>query len=92
MNFPKYPIAQIKTPEGFKDAVGFNPVETYSTSYYWIIAIAGSEADISVLDHHTHKPVTHDHKHSPDLHHRHNHDEEPLKKTPLLFLGHQGLP
>lgn len=47
MNFPKYPIAQIKTPEGFKDAVGFNPVETYSTSYNWIIAIAGSEADIS---------------------------------------------
>lgn len=28
---------------------------------------------------HTHKPITHDHKHSPDLHHRHDHGDEPTQ-------------
>ncbi len=46
MNFPRYSLTQLNIPEGFKESVGFNPMETYSSSYNWIIAIADSEADI----------------------------------------------
>jgi PhzF family phenazine biosynthesis protein len=47
MNFPRYSLAKIITPQGFKDALGFNSLETYSSSYNWIIAIAGSEEEIA---------------------------------------------
>ncbi len=46
MNFPEYPLRQIETPVGFKDNLGFNPIETYSSIDDWIIAIADSEKDI----------------------------------------------
>ena len=46
MNFPAYPLEKIDTPSTFKETVGFEPVETYSSSYGWIVAVAGSEKDI----------------------------------------------
>jgi PhzF family phenazine biosynthesis protein len=46
MNFPRYTLTRIDTPGGFKDSVGFNPIETYSSSFNWILAVADSEADI----------------------------------------------
>jgi len=46
MNFPKYPLKRIDPPMGFKNSVGFYPLETYSSSDDWIIAVADSEKDI----------------------------------------------
>ena len=46
MNFPRYPLNKIDTPAVFKELVGFEPVETYSSSYGWIVAVAASEKDI----------------------------------------------
>ena len=46
MNFPRYPLTKIDIPVDFKEIVGFEPIETYSSSYEWIIAIADSEIDI----------------------------------------------
>jgi PhzF family phenazine biosynthesis protein len=46
MNFPSYPIKRIDTPEDFAHCLGFEPLETYSSSYGWIIGIAKSEDDI----------------------------------------------
>jgi len=46
MNFPRYALKKIDIPADFKEIVGFEPVETYSSSYDWIVAVAGSETDI----------------------------------------------
>ncbi|MDF2455771.1 MAG: phenazine biosynthesis protein PhzF [Cytophagaceae bacterium] len=46
MNFPAYPVTQIEIPLHFKDNLGFQPLETYSSSYGWIIGIAASEEEI----------------------------------------------
>lgn len=46
MNFPVYPIHKIETPSSFKTCFGFEPMETYASSYEWIIAIAASEEEI----------------------------------------------
>ncbi len=46
MNFPAYPIQKIETPTNFKTLVGFTPIEVYSSSYGWIIAVAASENEI----------------------------------------------
>ncbi|MCL1937351.1 MAG: PhzF family phenazine biosynthesis isomerase [Candidatus Azobacteroides sp.] len=46
INFPKYPLKKIDTPAAFKEIVGFEPIETYLSSYDWIVAVAGSETDI----------------------------------------------
>ncbi len=46
MNFPAYPIEQIEIPKAFASTIGFNPIETYASSYGWIIGIAKSEDDI----------------------------------------------
>jgi PhzF family phenazine biosynthesis protein len=46
MNFPVYPVTPIETPVCFKETVGFEPLEMYSSIYNWIIAVAASEADI----------------------------------------------
>ncbi|MCL2649666.1 MAG: PhzF family phenazine biosynthesis protein [Candidatus Azobacteroides sp.] len=46
MNFPRYPLKKIDIPVGFKEIIGFEPVETYSSSYDWIVAVADSETDI----------------------------------------------
>lgn len=46
MNFPAYPLKKINTPAVFKETVGFEPVETYSSSYDWIIAVADSKIAI----------------------------------------------
>jgi len=47
MNFPAYPFQKIDMPTNFKSIVGFTPIETYSSSYGWIIAVADSEYEIS---------------------------------------------
>lgn len=46
MNFPIYPLKKIDTPDRFKETVGFEPVETYLSSYDWIVAVADSETEI----------------------------------------------
>ena len=46
MNFPTYPITRIGVPNGFKEIIGFEPIETFSSIYNWIIAIAGTEDEI----------------------------------------------
>lgn len=46
MDFPQYPIKKIKINKGFKKIIGFEPKEMYSSSYNWVIAIAGSDCEI----------------------------------------------
>jgi PhzF family phenazine biosynthesis protein len=46
MNFPRYPLQKIEVMESFNSCIGFQPIEMYSSSYGWIIAIAGSEEEI----------------------------------------------
>lgn len=46
MNFPAFPINQIENRSDFKETIGFEPIETYSSLYDWIIAIAQTEEDI----------------------------------------------
>jgi len=46
MNFPAYPIEKINTPPSFNTCLGFEPLETYSSSYGWIIGVATSEEEI----------------------------------------------
>ncbi len=46
MNFPAYPITKIETPPSFQTSLGFQPIETYSSSYGWIIGIGKSEQEI----------------------------------------------
>ena len=47
MNFPEFPLSKIETPEGFHKAIGFKPIEVYSSLYNWILALAGSEKEIA---------------------------------------------
>ncbi len=46
MNFPRYPLTKIDITRNFKEIIGFEPVEIYSSSYNWKIAIAHTEDDI----------------------------------------------
>ena len=46
MNFPVYPLTPIETPVCFKETVGFEPLEMYTSIYNWVIAVAASESDI----------------------------------------------
>ena len=46
MNFPAYPLVPIETPSYFKETIGFEPLEMYTSIYNWVIAVAASEADI----------------------------------------------
>jgi PhzF family phenazine biosynthesis protein len=46
MNFPVYPIQKIDIPVAFKESLGFEPLETYSSSYGWVVAVAKSEKEI----------------------------------------------
>ena len=46
MNFPGYTLTKIDIPRDFKEIIGFEPVEMYSSSYDWKIAIAQTEDDI----------------------------------------------
>jgi PhzF family phenazine biosynthesis protein len=46
MNFPVYPLVRVETPVYFKETVGFEPLEMYTSIYNWVIAVAASEADI----------------------------------------------
>lgn len=46
MNFPAYPLTKIDIPRDFKEVAGFEPLEMYSSSYDWKIAIARTEIDI----------------------------------------------
>lgn len=50
MNFPEYPLTPIDIPKHFKETIGFEPVEVYSSSYGWIMAVAGSEKEIREAD------------------------------------------
>lgn len=47
MNFPDYTYKPIPIIKEFKSLVGFEPIEMYSSSYNWIIAVAGSEEEIA---------------------------------------------
>ncbi len=46
MNFPAYQLTRIDIRRDFKDMIGFEPVEMYSSNYDWKIAIAKTEDDI----------------------------------------------
>jgi len=46
MNFPEYPLEKINTPNAFNEMVGFDPIESYSSSFDWIVAVANTETDI----------------------------------------------
>ncbi|MDR2145391.1 MAG: PhzF family phenazine biosynthesis protein [Tannerella sp.] len=46
MNFPKYQIYKMEIHNKYKDLVGFDPIEMYSSKYGWIIAVAEKESDI----------------------------------------------
>lgn len=46
MNFPVYPVTPIENPVCFKETVGFEPLEMYTSIYNWVIAVAASEAEI----------------------------------------------
>lgn len=46
MNFPAYPLTKIDVPRDFREVVGFEPLEMYSSSYEWKIAVARTEDSI----------------------------------------------
>jgi PhzF family phenazine biosynthesis protein len=46
MNFPVYSLSRIDVPAGFKEAVGFEPIEAWLSEEDWIIAIAKTEKEI----------------------------------------------
>lgn len=46
MNFPQYPIQRIEPIPEFKELVGFEPIEMYSSLYNWVVAVASSEEAI----------------------------------------------
>lgn len=46
MQFPKYPLNTMDIPATFKQTIGFEPQELYSSIYDWVIAVAAHEADI----------------------------------------------
>ena len=46
MNFPVYSLSHIDVPDGFKECVGFKPIEAWSSDDDWIIAIAKTEEEI----------------------------------------------
>ncbi len=46
MDFPSYPFERTKISADFKNIVGFDPTEMYSTSSGWVMAVASSEAEI----------------------------------------------
>ena len=46
MNFPGYPLTKIDITRVFNEIIGFEPVEMYSSSYDWKIAVAQTEDDI----------------------------------------------
>jgi PhzF family phenazine biosynthesis protein len=46
MNFPVYSLTRIEVPAGFKNIVGFDPIEAWSSNDDWIIAIAKTEKEI----------------------------------------------
>ncbi|MGY5352860.1 PhzF family phenazine biosynthesis protein [Wenyingzhuangia sp. IMCC45533] len=46
MVFPKYSVQKINSIDVFKDIIGFEPLESYSSENGWTIAVAKNEIDI----------------------------------------------
>lgn len=46
MNFPEYPLRKISVPPDFKEIIGFEPHEVYSSAYNWIVAMAATENEV----------------------------------------------
>ena len=46
MDFPQYPLKKMNMRKNFKKIIGFQPKEMYSSSYNWVIALAGSDREI----------------------------------------------
>jgi PhzF family phenazine biosynthesis protein len=46
MNFPRYSLNKIDVPKNFKNTVGFEPIEAYSSNDQWVIAVAKKEEEI----------------------------------------------
>lgn len=46
MNFPQYPLTKVEIPPSFKALLGFTPLEIYSSSYNWVVAVAEFEEEI----------------------------------------------
>lgn len=50
MNFPKYSYSKIEMDIDFINAIGFQPVEVYSSLYDWVILVAETEKEIQDAD------------------------------------------
>jgi len=46
MDFPEYSLQKIELNKAFRDCVGFEPIEMYTSDYGWVIAIAKDEQEI----------------------------------------------
>lgn len=49
MNFPSFPVKQIRIPDDIEKITGIRPVELYSSSYDWILALFNSENEVRNL-------------------------------------------
>lgn len=47
MDFPAYPIQDIRLEKEFKSLLGFTPIALYSSQYDWIVAVAATEKEIA---------------------------------------------
>ena len=47
MDFPRYRLDKIETPENFASIVGFEPVECYQSDYKWVLAVANNETQVT---------------------------------------------
>jgi len=47
MHFPEYPLKQMEIPDGFKSAVGHQPLEAYASIYDWVVAVMENEKAVA---------------------------------------------
>ncbi len=46
MNFPVYSLTRTEVPSGFRETVGFEPIEVWKSNDDWVIAIAATEKEV----------------------------------------------
>ncbi len=50
LDFPTYPLKQIPVPRGIEKIIGIKPLEMYSSSYGWTLALVQNEHDVKMLN------------------------------------------
>ncbi len=50
MDFPSFPLKQIPVPRGIENIIGIKPLEMYSSSYGWTLALLQIEHDVRTLN------------------------------------------